>query len=466
MITSSITEDVNPRQVEAFTAFFEMVAHFEACKAARARGEAPPAPTKRHQTLRQFYYGGAIRGGKTFLYLTILCLLCKKYPGSRWHIVRKSFTQLSGITESSLQRILGPLKVKWKRSTKDYYVQFRNGSRIYFFSENLNADPQGTRFLGLETNGLLLEQMEELGSNTLKQALMRVGSWYLPDQPPAVILGTFNPTYSWVKQLIYDQWVANPDAVPFHYTTALPEDNSKVTEDQWASWENLDPVTYQRMIKGVWEIDVKGRFYYSFVEAKHVKPVEYNEDLPLFYSYDFNVDPSCAIVFQTDKRTIFNILDEVRIENGDTPEVCARLRERWAKFEPLEKVTGDAAGLARMSGIKGHLNQFQVIKRELGIPEDRFVLADTNPEIPDSRVFVNSVFSRFPSVAVHPRCKWLIHDLNFVQIKRNEEGRVGIQKTGKNIVAMEEAESMGHLADAARYGMHNTLFDFVTIPRS
>lgn len=472
MVTASIREDVNPRQVEAFTAFFEMVAHFEACKAARAKGEPEPAPTKRHQTLRQFYYGGAIRGGKTFLYLTILCLLCKKYPGSKWHIVRQSFTQLGGITESSLLKILGTTPVKWKRSSKDYYVQFRNGSRIYFFSENYNADPQGTRFLGLETNGFLLEQMEELRLNTMQQCLMRAGSWYIPNMPPTVILGTFNPTYCWVKQQIFDQWVTNPEAVKFHYTPALPSDNSKVTQDQWDQWGNLDPITYQRFIKGLWDIDIKGRFFYAFNEDKHKKEVEYDPDYPLYYDYDFNVDPACAIVFQTDRSSFFHILDEVRVENGDTPLVCDILKERWRGKEfskgdmPTERVTGDASGLARMSGVKGHLNQYQVIQRELEIPEERFVLADTNPEIPDSRVFTNSIWSRFPNCYIHPRCKFTIHDLNFLQIRRDQDGRVHIQKTGKNIMAVMDAESMGHLGDCTRYGMHNTLYNFVTIPKS
>lgn len=484
VVTATINTATNARQVEAFNAFWGMVAHYEACKAVteenaeRALKGLPPlpmpAPVNPSDELRQFFYGGAIRGGKTFLYLTIFCLLCKKYPGSRWHVIRQSFTQLSGITESSLQKIIGPTRVKWKRSSRDYYVQFRNGSRIYFFSENYNQDPLGTRFLGLETNGILLEQMEELRHNTLQQCLMRAGSWYIPNQPPTVILGTFNPTYCWVKEHIYDRWVVNPDACEFHYTTALPKDNTKVTAEQWKQWENLDPVTYQRFIEGLWEIDIKGRFFYAFDENRHKRDVQYDKNYPLWYSYDFNVDPSCAIVFQTDKRTFFHILDEVRIEDGDTPAVCDTLKTRWGGADPVRwkgqppsvRITGDASGLARMSGLKGHLNQYQVIKRELDIPEERFILSETNPEIPDSRVFVNSVWSRFPNVYIHPRCKYTIHDLNFLQIRRDQEGRVHIQKTGKNIIATMNAESMGHLGDCSRYGMHTTLHDFVTIPRS
>lgn len=466
-LTSRICEEINPKQVEAFNEVFGMVAHFEAGKLARLNGTEPPAPTLPCHTRRQFYYGGSIRGGKTFLDLTILVVLAKMYPGSRAHVVRKSFTELEGITKSSLERIIGNAPVRWKKSNKEYYVQFTNGSRIYLFSENFNADPAGNRFLGLETNFILLEQMEELQFSTMEMCMQRVASWRLEKEAPGLILGTFNPTFCWVKEVIYDKWVANPSECPFIFTKALPTDNKTNTEEQYAVWANLDPITYARMILGQWEIDVKGRFMHAFNADKHVlEDLEYNPDYELRYSFDFNVDPSCIIIFQTDGESWFHVLGEVRIENGDTPAACAKLMEDWRHLDPLELVTGDASGLARMSGLKGHLNQFQVIAQELDLRDEQFIVSATNPEIPDSRVFCNSIFARFPRIKIARRCKWLIHDLNFVRIRRDQEGKVKIQKTGKLVNAPLNAESMGHLMDCLRYALHSTLFNFVSIPKS
>lgn len=493
-VTSRICDEINPKQVEAFNHVMGMVAHYEAVKKATAHnahvervvasyvgGPAPPdgqvipermevpASTLRCHDVRQFFYGGAIRGGKTYLYLTILVILAKVYPGSRSHVVRKSFTELEGITKSSLERIIGNAPVRWKKSSKEYYVQFTNGSRIYLFSENYNADPNGNRFLGLETNFILLEQMEELQFSTLEMCMQRAASWRLEKEAPGIILGTFNPTFGWVKEYVYDRWMANPDQCPFIYTSALPTDNKTNSAEQFAQWANLDPVTYARMIGGQWEIDVKGRFMYAFDHQRHAPndDIEYDPAYDLGYSYDFNVDPACAIVYQTDGATWFNVLDEVRVEDGDTPKVCDILRERWGWTEARETVTGDASGLARMSGLRGHLNQFQVIKDELGITDEQFILNTvSNPDIPDSRVFCNSIFARFPHIRINKRCRFLIHDLNFVRIRRDQEGRVHIQKTGKLLNAPMNAESMGHLMDALRYALHNTLFNFVTIPRS
>lgn len=489
VLTSRICREVNEKQVEAFNAVMGMVAYYEQCQKVRdanteaavvartLKKEPPnpipiPAPTLSEHKKRQFFYGGAIRGGKTYLYLTILVILCKLYPGCRCHIIRKSFTELCGITESSLLKILGNAPVRWKRSTKEYYVQFQNGSRIYFFSENFAQDPNGNRFLGLETNFVLLEQMEELQMRTLDIVLSRIASWRMAKEAPGIVFGTFNPTFCWVKEKIFDAWARAKktdtlDALPFHYTPALPNDNKTNTEEQWLSWQNLDPVTYARLISGQWEIDMKGRFMHAFDQNKHISDtLAFDPGWPLRYSFDFNVDPSCAIVFQTDHESFFHILDEVRIENGDTPLVCDVLKERWRPLKAEERVNGDASGLARMSGLRGHLNQYQVIKEELDIPEDQFDVATDNPDIPDSRVFCNSIWHRFPSVKVHRRCTYLIHDLNFVLIKRDAEGRVGIKKTGKLANAPMNAESMGHLLDCSRYAMHTTLFDFVSIPRS
>lgn len=36
------------------------------------------------------------------------------------------------------------------------------------------------KFLGLETNGVLLEQTEELSLKLFEKALERTGSWYIP----------------------------------------------------------------------------------------------------------------------------------------------------------------------------------------------------------------------------------------------------------------------------------------------
>lgn len=462
-VTATINEATNPKQVEAFNRVMGMVAYYEA----RKRNAVPKGFKELpYMTKRQFFYGGGIRGGKTFLYLTILILLAKRYARTRWHIVRASMPDLTRNTEPSLLKILGDANVVWKRGGLEYYCQFTNGSRIYFMSENYARDPDLNRFKGLETNGFLLEQVEELRHETYDKALERVGSYYVEEMPPPIVLATFNPAFNWVKDIIHDRWMADPIGVPFDYATALAKDNARVTDEQWEQWKNLDPATYARFIEGLWETDVKGRFMYGFDERKHVEAVEYNHQWPLFVSFDFNVDPATAILFQTDQESWFHIIDEVRLENADTPTVCDAIKMRYGHLQPDIYVTGDASGIARMSGLRNHLSQYNVIAQELQLSDDRFVLSASNPVISDSRMFCNSIWTRFPKVRLHPRCKWTKHDLNFVEIMRDTQGEIKMKKTGKLKHAPLGAASMGHLLDCTRYAMHNTLFDFVAMPKS
>ena len=114
--------------------------------------------------LRYFAYGGSIRGGKTYVCLFILILLAKKYPRSRWHVVRATDTIMR---ETSVQSFLklAPAGVTIRYSPM-VRATFPNGSTITFFSENISADRDLKRFLGLETNGFLIEQAEEIDEKT------------------------------------------------------------------------------------------------------------------------------------------------------------------------------------------------------------------------------------------------------------------------------------------------------------
>lgn len=412
-------------------------------------------------------YGGAIRGGKTFLCLFILIVLCKMYPGSRWHVIRASLPDLIRNTEPSLRRILARKLVRWRRAGSDYYVQFRNGSRIYLMAENYNADKDLNRFKGLETNGFLLEQSEELQHVTYQKCIERAGSWYCQGkQPPALIFQTFNPAYNWVRDVVYVPWQKGELKAPHYFLEALPDDNPYVTKDQWEIWKNLDAKTYDRFVKGDWDIELEGRFAWAFMEKKHVGRPVYDHAHKLWVSFDFNVDPSTATVFQSDGETFFRVLKEYRIAGGDTYKLCEAIREDWQHLDPWMHVTGDATGNNRMSGARGAVSQYHIIQEELDLPWERFIVPRSNPLIADSRVLTNSVIQRLQEFVIHEDCEWLIHDLNFVVIRRDQEGRVKIQKTGKLPHAKLGAESMGHLLDTVRYGVHVTLYDFVHIPRS
>ena len=411
--------------------------------------------------LRYFFYGGAIRGGKTFCISVILQLLCATYPGSKWHIVRKDMTVLLATTIPSFEKVIADDdRWKWSRSSGNYHVTFiPNGSKIFFKPESLVSDPELNDFLGLETNGFFLEQIEELSEKLWQRAIERAGSWYIPKMPPAFIFSSFNPTNKWVKAFVHDKWAEGRLEAPFCYIQALTSDNKYVTDDQWAAWKNMDEASYRNLIEGIWEFEIAGNtFIYSFRDKEKkrkpgychlVEGLEVDYSLPVYISFDFNVDPATALVCQHDnKRSWISIIDEIRLGNSDIYEVCERIKVSWPNA--FLYVTGDASGRNRSAMTRGSKNFYAIIKTELGLNSSRFKIPSINPSVKNSRVLTNSLFAKHPALLIDERCRYLIEDIKNVKV--DEDGE--IEKT--------KDSHRSHLLDCLRYYFNTFFSDFIT----
>lgn len=411
------------------------------------------------QGYRNFFYGGGIRGGKTYVSLTIFSLLAKKYPGSRWHVIRESMPLLKATTIPSMEKILDGTPVKWHRGA-DYHVRFPNASRIHFISENYQRDKDLNRFKGLETNGILLEQLEEIQYATWQKALERVGSWYTTPMPPSFIFATFNPTQGWLRSEIYDKWKRGELAKPYYYLTALPTDNPYVTADQWAGWDTMDDLGRARFVEGNWDaFDASGLFAYSFKPATHIAPapLALDKGLPLWLSFDFNVSPMTALLCQHDGRRI-RILREFR--QSDTG-IYEFMRDVIVPQLPpgTVYVTGDPAGRARSALAARNLNYYIAITEVLGLGANSVRLLPLPPTHENSQVLCNAILSKFPSLLIDPGCKGLIHDLQTVKMRADGT----IDKDQAIVLKGGKTETIGHLLDCLRYYLHLNFPNFVRI---
>jgi hypothetical protein len=411
--------------------------------------------------LRYFFYGGAIRGGKTFVCLFILIVLARLFPRSRWHIFRSDFPELEDTTIPSMEKLLGTegKSFVWKRKSSNYHVLFENGSKIFFKSENLAKDNELNWMLGLETNGIFLEQMEGLSLKLFDRAIERVGSWYIPNMPPPIILGTFNPTDRWVKKKIYDPYRNGTLPDNYFFEEALPDDNPYVTADQWANWENLDPVSKAQLIKGIWRFltDVK-LFAYSFRNEKHVADMETpegralmtpNKRMPLKIIFDFNVDPITAIVCQNDQMKWGKVYAEYRLRNSDIFELTERIMTDWGDYYLV--ASGDASGRARSALTKGNRTYIHIIQKELKLTNRQLAFPTKNPSVANTRVLMNSIFHRHEAFWIASTCQFLVDDLETVKV--NDEGDID---KGKDKLKT-------HLLDNLRYFMWNNFSRFIQL---
>lgn len=225
-------------------------------------------------------YGGAIRGGKTVVGLALITLLCRMYPGSRWAIVRKDLPTIRRNTIPSFEAIR-PTGFIGDIHRTEWTARCSNGSEILFFPESLKDDPDLNRFKGLEVNGFLLEEANELDEKTWNKTIERAGSWRCPGprQPSPLVLLTCNPSRGYVKRTFYDPWKKGALKPPFFYLPAYVTDNPHLSPAYLASLENLretDPRAYRRFVQGDWETAdepdqlIRSEWVDAAYEAEHV----------------------------------------------------------------------------------------------------------------------------------------------------------------------------------------------------
>lgn len=389
---------------------------------------------------RYLFYGGAIRGGKTYACLVSLVMLCKLFPGSKWFVIRKSFASMQETTLPTMNKILGKgARVKWNRDKSNYYVEFlKTGSRIFFAGEDFARDPKLDWLLGLECNGFFLEQIEELQELTLEMCISRAGSWIIDPMPTPLILGSFNPTLTWVRTRLYLPSLEGTLEAPWYYQDASPEDNPWVTEEQWKNWENMDDQLYAQFVGGSWEFAKPANvFAYSFDEKKHHLDCGYDSDHHLFASFDFNVEPITCLMGQHDVDWA-HIFKEYRLLNSDIWALTDHIVSNFP--DAFFMVTGDATGQARQAISKGNKTYYQVIRQQLVLGTTQIRVPRANPSVRNTRVLTNALFSKHPGYKINTKaCPHLTLDLNGVVV--DQDGNIDKGKDKRQT----------HLLDCLRY---------------
>jgi hypothetical protein len=396
ILTPTIDLSVNPKQYQFF------VEVMKSCN-----GLSP---------FRKFIYGGAIRGGKTYVSLGTVIRLANKYEGSKWHITRQDFPALQGTSIPSFEKIIaGSSNWRWNRDRSNYFAYNRKDSKVFFKGENLKQDPELNDFLGLETNGVLMEQLEEQSKRLWDIALSRTGSWYIDPMPPALLFATLNPTQKWPKEFIHEAHLKGELPDDTFYLTATPKDNPYVTQDQWNAWSTMDERYQKQFIDGDWtDFDATdNRFAYCYDEKTHVGKTELNKSFEVYLSFDFNCDPITCAVFQHYNNSIFGI-EQIKLGNSNIYDLCDNILSKY--HGSLFIVTGDATGQATSALVKDNLNYYTVIKSRLNLGSGQLKTPTINPTLEENRVLVNYALHNLKIILDKEKCAGLIYDLKHARV--------------------------------------------------
>jgi hypothetical protein len=224
----------------------------------------------------------------------------------------------------------------------------------------------------------------------------------------------------------------------FHYPSStnphLPSEELEQTKGQ------LDNLTWLQEYEAEF-VNFTGRpFAYAFDKDKHVKEVEYNPDLFIYLSFDFNVDPATCAVFQLGDNSI-RMIDEFHLPTSSIYDLCDAIK---AKYPGPYMVTGDASGWSREKATAGLTNMYEIIKNCLHISYNVIHTPKSNGLIRDSRVIMNTIFERYPEVIISPKCVHTIKSLMLCDV--DQFGDIP-----------KESEHLKHHLDTVRY-LFNTFF--------
>src|SRR5690606_34664434 len=220
---------------------------------------------------------------------------------------------------------------------QDHIYTFTNDSQIFFMAEDYANDKDFDRFKGLEVNGFLLEQIEELQKGLLEICFVRAGRHKIEKQPKAMILANVNPTLAWPKDEIYERYNNNTLPPDWYYEPAKISDNPALFNDadyMHNVTAHLDTLTRKRLIDGDWTaFAVDKPYLYSFTLDKHVVDGYVpNPHLPILVSFDFNIEPMTCTITQAIDIVTSCTFDEIKVNNGSVEEICELIKSKYPHF--------------------------------------------------------------------------------------------------------------------------------------
>lgn len=406
-------------------------------------------------------FGGAMGGGKTFLGLSALLIMCEIFPKSRWCVIREDLEKLRTTTIPSF----GKLNASGRLKSSPYEYTHHNGSVILFKGENYDNDKNLDWMRGLEVSGFLFEEINECTKDALDIAFARAGRWESEPRPAPIIIATCNPSDTWVKEFVYDLWKKGELPERWLYIPSKITDNPYLTEDYKRNLKNMPKYKYMQLVEGNWDIQLKvgGEFYKCFELEEHIKDCEYDPKAALHVSFDENVNPYLPMgIFQIEYRKVnditFKVIKQIGEIAGVNPnntikQVCKEFIRRFPNHESGVFIYGDATSQkADVKIEKGH-NFFVLIREELKQYRPQLRISKSNPSVVMRGNFINTVMeSNFDNIIIEidPSCKKSIND--FVKVKEAEDG-TKVKEMGHDTISKVRCQLFGHFTDLFDYIM-------------
>jgi hypothetical protein len=405
---------------------------------------------------------GGVGLGKTFFLATALAKAVTTTPGTIAGLFAPTVKQFSHATFPQIVKafqVLGIKEdvhyVKFRRPPAKWGIQFRYGNpqKILTFANGSYVITDGLDNFnsqrGQDFDLIFIDEYRDvkegvrdlllgrLRGETYRQKNLKHKIFYAttPPENPGFLLELRERKDEEVK-FITGSTFLNQHNLPKRYITNMVS--------------KYDEITTRREVYGEL-ISAGGLFFaYEFDKERHVIEEDgwqwYNPTEPLWVSFDFNVNPFCAGIFQfgtaVGSEYLYQ-LDEVVLHNASIRDMVAELRQRLPA-NALLYITGDASGRNRHVMDSELSGAYEYIRGRLELPPRAIDVPRTNPPVRQSWIMTNSLLRNLPDVRISDRCVETIRDLEFCTIE-DERDKVEIDKSDPE---------RSHCLDFFRYIVH------------
>ena len=209
---------------------------------------------------KEVLFGGAAGGGKSWVGVSYLILMCLQYPKTRYLMGRSKLDALKKTTLNTFFEVCTAWNLK---AIKDYtfngssnVITFYNGSEIilkdlFLYPSDRNFDSLGS----LEITGAFIDEANQITEKAKNVVASRLR--YKLDENNLIpkLLMTCNPAKNWVYSEYYRPAQDNTIKHYRKFIQSLVIDNNYISKHYETQLSQLDELSKQRLLFGNWEYD-------------------------------------------------------------------------------------------------------------------------------------------------------------------------------------------------------------------
>jgi hypothetical protein len=371
------------------------------------------------------------RFGKTYLCIARLITWAASKPNSLNWYVTANYRMAKQIAWRQLKNMVPP-EICVKRNETDLLIELSNGSII-----SLKGAENADSLRGVSLSSLVIDEAayvkREAWEMVLRPALSDQGgpAWFITT--PAGL--------NWFHDL-WEQAQDEADWSTYSYTTI--QGGNVPAEEVEAARRTLDERTFRQEYLASFET-LSGRVYPDFSDDNISEDIK-DRGGEIYWGTDFNVSIMAGVLGSRVGDTL-HIWDEVSVNQSNTDEVCAMLKQRF----PDRKVVAypDPTGSARKTSSAGRTDHDIIRRAGFGCvsPKAPWAVKD---KINATNWMIRTSDGHM-KLFVHPRCKHTIKALKNVTYKQGAEDYV-----------IDKSPGIEHWTDGLGYlilGAFNPLYE-------